>query len=53
MKVLNVDKTYRNQDTGAKGRGGEGMFPNLAAALVDSGPESVNRLNVPNAEKQM
>ena len=33
--------------------GGEGMFPNLAAALVDSGPESVNRLNAPNTEKQM
>ena len=37
-----------------RGQGGmEGMFPNLAAALVDSGPESVNRLNAPNAEKQM
>ena len=51
MKVLNVDKTYKNQDTGAKV--GEGMFPNLAATLADSGPESLNRLNAPNAEKQM
>ena len=48
-----LTKPIEIRTRGQRGGGGEGMFPNLAAALVDSGPESVNRLNVPNAEKQM